>query len=204
MKPITEEDRKLAAESRRKRSVGERPTQLESRAQRRVEKAEEYETKRSAYRTCPKPIYIELTGRTHQVLNNQIASHRLPLSGDILDLGAVLRRFHDVLADMARHGFRYGPDGNVAVEREGANSQAVAHLGTWRNIKAQREQLRLDAERRSYIPREDVHRFLGELAAAMRTGGERLQREVSPIAYEIHNDVLAELERIKESWGYAD
>lgn len=198
MKPITEEERFLAAEAKRKRAAGERPSQIESRALKRLERVSEDDTKRHHYHNCPKKLYCELSGRPHKVLNEQATRYNLPIGGDVIDLFQTITRFHDMLADIARKGIRFSDDDDVLGDAAVPSSPA---LERWRLARAKQEEIKLEAVVGDFLARAAVQQFLTTYSSRVRAVGDRLQREGHSEAYRIFEDALDDLDRMVDVWA---
>lgn len=129
---------------------------------------------------CPKGVYSELSGRQHKVLDEQAGRYGLPLLGKEIDLGAVLRRFHDLLRDHGDQIAGERPDGQPVTEWD-------------EDVKKQRALLlRLDvAERCGELLRKHlVDQILQQVAGLLRSAGERMQHEGHEEAYKILDETL--------------
>jgi hypothetical protein len=91
-------DRELVTSALRKREAGQQPTAQELAALRRYEKQRDEQQRWDHYRTVPKKHYTAMSGRQRKVLNEQADRYGIPCSGEVIDLGAVLRWVHDSLA----------------------------------------------------------------------------------------------------------
>lgn len=76
------------------------------------------------------------------------------------------------------------------------------NLERMRKARADIWELELDAKRGNFLPRDDVHQLLGELASVLRGAGERLQKQCGLDARDIMEEGLQEfLRRMEERLG---
>ena len=119
---IDPNDMLLARAGLEKRAKGEAANQREALAIRRVEKAREEKLRWEYYRTIPQGHYIIMSGRQAKILIEQSARYGIPFDGGnrgVVDLPAVIKGFHDFLADNAMQlaaNKRDGVDGSTVVQ----------------------------------------------------------------------------------------
>ena len=94
-------DKATAQRAARKLFDGQDLTKAERDALARYEKAKEERLRWQYYHTVPKKHYRAMSGRQDKVLNEQAKRYDLPIGGPVIDLEALLRRFHDFLAENA-------------------------------------------------------------------------------------------------------
>lgn len=177
-KPQTTDDRADAESYIDKIGRGEKPTRREERAFARRSKAKNRAQLRAIIAACPKGLYGEISGRGAQVLQEQAERYDLPIGGRSVDLAAVVHRFHDLIAELARN--RKGRDRNGKEEADEALKRARARLVT-------RQADILDGD---YFHRETVIRLFGAIADQLRVAGETLDRRFGGEAQRILNDAI--------------
>lgn len=190
---IAKLDRGLHRKAKRKLEKGERPTQEETAAYRRVEKILERERLLESLGSVPKGVYQEMAGRPAQVLNSQAASYGMPIGGAKVSIPEVVRWWHDTLG---RHGHKIlriiqGTDAGEDPRLNGA--------ATWQEKKLREEALKAQMEReqmeRLLVPREEIHAHLTEIASRLRGAGEQIQRcETGMQAFEVLQLAIEEIE----------
>lgn len=168
-----------------KHKRGEKPTRAELTALRKFERQREAAALDTAIRACPKKLYVQLTGRQHKVLLDQADRHQLPLQGDTVDLAAVLRRFHDILADN-RHRLAAGPASDDPL----LDGEETPALERYRKLKGDLLALELAERNATLIPREDVSNIFAQLADTLRQTAERLRDHHGHDAADLLNDAI--------------
>jgi hypothetical protein len=184
--PLSEsqlEDRRLAGEALRKKQLRLEPTRDEKQALRRVQKEKEARDRDRHYQTVPKKDYQRLSGRQPKVLNEQAERYSLPLRGDTVNLYAVLKSFHDLLA---QYGDRLVSDDAELLDPDQV-SPALERLREEKWKLARLDRLERESE---LVAREQVHQLLTRGANLLRAAGELLQRQFGPDALEVLNDAL--------------
>lgn len=163
----------------------------EQRAIERYQRDEEERARKRAYGAIPKKLWVQWSGRQHKVLDDQARTHGMPVSGETIDLPAVVQWLHEFLADNT-HKLRK----DDAVEGDG--TEAGERL---RNLKLKNEMLteELAALRKETLPKCGVHDRLAAIAARLRLAGERLEREHGETALFILLEALDDLERANET-----
>ncbi len=188
--PASEQiDDDLARSALKKRSAGQTPNQRELAALRRVERRREEAQRWEYYRSIPQKHWIELSGRQAKILKQQAAKYGIPFSEKVIDLGAVARGMHDLLAKYWRRFSELETDEEML---DGATSP---QLERWRAIKASREEIRLSHDLDEVVSRTVVHDGLLRIAAVFRTAGDAIQRQFGADAYEILEAAMTEAER---------
>lgn len=185
--------RELAAAALDKRRRGETPTTRELRALRKIEKQREEEQRERFYHAVPRKHYRALSGRADQVLNQQADRFGLPLRGPVLDLYAVVKGFHDLLARLGgRKKLIENEDGLIEF---GSDSADREDYWKW---KSRNERLKFERDSGQVIPSDRMHQFLQRIAGLIRDAGDELQR-LNPDAFEIfealHDNVDTLVER---------
>lgn len=145
-------ERDLAEAAILKRRAGKRATSQELAALRRIERRKEEEDRRRYYATVPQRHYRELSGRQAKILAEQAQRHDLPIAGKTVDLGLVLRRFHDLLAE---NKFRLArpevPGGETRDAAELRDKVAAANIREIRAREAAGELVPAEAVRRLFV-----------------------------------------------------
>lgn len=173
-------DRELAARALEKRKQGKTPTAQERAALRKLERARDLELREHHYRTLPKKLYCQWSGRQHKVVNEQAARYGLPLAGRTIDLPAVVRALHDFLAENAQ---RLADDDPMA----GPTSPAMER---WREEKYRLARIERRQRERTLLPRGDIHSGLARVASVIRRAGDALQRQFGDDAAKILTNAL--------------
>lgn len=188
-------DARLAAGALAKIKAGSTPTAAERNALKRIERKREEDDRRRYYASVPKKHYCELSGRQNKVVNEQARRYGIPCDGREVDLFAVLRVFHDLLA---KHGHKLlGDTGDPLLE--GA-SQALKDQYVREQIREKKEKAilarleRLEREQK-LLPRDLVHELLGHVAEALRNGGQTMQRQHGEGPYTLLTEILEDAER---------
>lgn len=173
-----------------KKRAGKKLSRDEQRAIERYQRDEEARAAKRAYSAIPKKLWVAWSGRQHKVLDLQAQTWGLPVSGETIDLAAVVRWLHDFLADNA-HKLRK----DDAAESDG--TEAGERI---RNLRLKNEKLEeeLAAIRRASLPREATHQLLASFAARLRSAGEQLERRCGVDALTIFTEALDDGERLIE------
>lgn len=136
-------------------------------------------------RAVPKQVYESMSGRVTATLHDQADRYRLPLRGPTIDLFALVKRFHDFLAEN-KHRF-IDDDPDVA----GASSPALEEL---RRVKCEQERIKLAAMETRYVDRSLVKEFLGQLSTQIRQTGDRAESLFGPDGRELVNQMIDAVE----------
>jgi hypothetical protein len=188
--PTDLHDQKLAAAALRKKEGGKNPSREEEAALRRVVKKKEAADRTRLLQAVPKVQYEEMSGRATGTLHKQAATYGLPaLRGEEIDLYALVRQFHDLLAN---HGdkFRPGDEDDLLGGGDSPN------LERYRKFKADNEKLTRDQRTGKLIERDKVREILAPLAASMARLGEDLRREHGEEAKRKFDDTLDQFQRL--------
>lgn len=186
----------LARSALQKHKHGQKPNRAELTALRKFERQREAVALESAIRACPKKLYTQLTGRQSKVLLEQADRHQLPLHGNTVDLAAVLRRFHDILADNRHLIGKAQPSDDDLLEGPPSDAQE-----RYRRLRGDLLEIELAERRRQLIPREDVSNIFVQLADILRQAGERLRDHHGHDAADLLNDAI---ESITHTVSHAD
>ena len=191
-------ERQLARAALEKTARGQRPTQTEACALRRIEKAEEEKRREAYYRTVPKADYIALSGRPTKILHDQADRYNLPLRGKTLDLYAVLSAFHKFLADN-KHKLA-ATDGEDPMSGESSPA-----LERWREEKYRLARLERLRQEDSLLPRDKIHTGMAAMANILRHLGAPMQRQYGPAAHQLVTEALDDWQRELDSlYGTGD
>lgn len=189
----------LVKSALRKKQAGDVPNERELRALRRYEKQREDERRRSYYATVPKGHYGELSGRQAKVLNEQADRYQLPLRGRTVDLFAVVRRFHDLLAEWSRGGVP-----GAAADEDEMSGPASPMLERWREEKwrlARMERRRLEG---SLVDRAEIDGLLIPVAQRLQRASEQLGRRYGADAQAILAEAIEEVIGVVSGEGVGD
>lgn len=181
-------DRELARRALDKRRRGETPNRQELAALRRVEAAEDERLRWQHYRACPKGHYREMSGRATKILNEQAALYGVPLLGPTVNLAAVVKWLHDLLA---KHGRRL----LQTVGEDPMSGESSPALERWREEKWRLARLERQEREGHLIARDKVHEALMRLAHRLRQCGDQLQLRCGGEAHQILVEALDDFER---------
>lgn len=184
-------DADLIARAVRKVMNREELTRPERAALQRHEKEKEERLRWQYYGSIPKKHWRQMSGRQTKVINEQAERYGIPFGGPTVSLPAVVRRFHNFLAENA---YKLAQDDDLL--QGGGASPALERYREERSALARLD--RLDREG-ALLPRDEVREALGRIAAILRTAGETLQRqfgsEAADILYEALDDAQRDVER---------
>ncbi|GAH74685.1 unnamed protein product [marine sediment metagenome] len=180
--------RQLAASAVQKTRQGERPTMRETAALKALEVEREEQQRWLYYHTVPKRHYVQLSGRSHGVLNKQADRHGIPLRGRTIDLQAVLGWLHDFLA---KYAYRLKALDDADPLLQGASTPA---LEQYRQAKVDLVRLEVERQRGNLLPKDKVAQALSGLNSILREAGETLQRQYG-------DDAAAVLTEAVEDWA---
>jgi hypothetical protein len=111
------------------------------------------------------------------MLNRQGDRYGIPLRGKTVNLIAVVKAFHDLIADRdAGRGGEPSPQDELA------------------RIKAEHARLDLDERRGNLLNREAIAEVLGQWASRLRRAGDLMQRKFERAAFEVLDDALNDCE----------
>lgn len=176
------QDRALAAEALKKRQIGQKPTAAESAALRRIERAQEEARRWDYYGSIPQKHWRTMSGRQAKVINEQALLYGIPFAGATIDLPAVVRAIHDLLAT----------HGRKILKSDDPDSDPDTEL---KRIKAVRQRFGHERDLGQWIAREDVHAGMAMFAEAIRRACERLQREHGPEAQRAVEEAFHDVQR---------
>lgn len=164
---------KRALESLIERLDGAELSQRKDADVRWLEKRIADEQTRQLLAQMPKGLYCQLTGRRHAQVDDLAAKHRLPIDGAQIDLYAVMRRIHDILAETrARGAVDEEPDGDFAdLEKQKLKEEV-------KNLIRKNELLlhQIEEERGTVIPREEIRERLTWLSVRLRALGAQFRK----------------------------
>lgn len=132
-------------------------------------------------RAVPKSVYESMSGRVTATLHQQADRYQLPLRGPSIDLFAVVKRFHDFLAENKYKFVDDDPD--VA----GPSSPALEEL---RRVKVEQERIKLASMESRFVDRALVREFLGQLATHIRQTSDRAESLFGRDGRELINQML--------------
>jgi len=190
-------DADLVARAYRKLMDRQELTKPERAALKRHEREKEERLRWQYYAAVPQKHWRQMSGRQTKVLNEQAQRYGIPFGGPAINLPAVVRAFHDFLADNAQKLARdedplMQGTGSPALERYREERAAMARLD-----RLEREQ--------QLVPRDAARESLGRIAAILRGAGDTLQREFGLAAVEVLYEALDDSQReIDRIFGDAD
>jgi hypothetical protein len=185
MTPLEQSQQELVRSGVRKQSAGQKLSREESAAVKRFLKEKEERERLEYYRTVPQKHYEQMSGRQRKVLKEQAGLYALPIGEKVIDLFAVLRRYHDLLAEHG-HKLLKAEDPGVL---SGPPTESLERL---RLAKAKREEFAYRRELGQYRSVEDVQHGLAIFAGVIRQAIETLQREHGEEARAIMAEALEE------------
>ena len=188
---------RLVESAQAKLAGGQDPTKRETAALRRWIAAQAAGELAALLSSCPKHVYLQISGRDAKTLHEQADRYGLPLRGAPIDLAAVVRAFHDLLAA------RSAAAGNSQTDLPWGDSTGSPALERWREVRAKREQIKLDSETERALDREQVHEVWQRMASHLRGLGETYARQYGPDALELLNETLGDCAREMTRLGMA-
>jgi hypothetical protein len=147
-------------------------------------------------RHIPKKLWVEWSGRGRQVLDEQHARYGLPVKGATIDLAAVARWVHDLLA---AHGRKINADEPEMLAAE-VSSPA---LERYRELRCAILELEYQIKCGQLVSVAHSREFHTLTASVLRDAGRHLQLRHGQDAYEVLSDALDECERLLEIY-FAD
>lgn len=160
-----------------------------------VAKARAKSRRFAVYSAVPMGDWVELSGRSYQVVYDVARRWGMPIEahqGGVVDLGAVLQWMYGFVKENARH-IRAGKG------LAGSRAKGSVAMERLRMAKAEREEIRLAADRGQVIPRDQVRTALGRFAGVLRSAGEEMQRVHGPEVLDLWNagieDAVREAQR---------
>lgn len=173
-------DEQLANSARLKIYSGKSPNTEESKALRRIEKAEAEELRTKHYQSVPKAIWRTLSGRQAKILNEQAAMYNLPIGGRTINLEEFIPAFHDFLA---RH--------KKALSADRHKTDASERL---KIAQAEKTEIEVAKRRGELRPAEDVQRVFDLIAEYLRKASKDLRSQCGERAYDILAGAVHEAE----------
>ena len=143
---------------------------------------------------CPNKLYCELSGRHRQVLNDQARRYGLPLLGPTINVGEVLRGFHDLIARNKHRLVPWRAEGEDPDTDSLLIGPPTRQLERLRRAKAEREEWTLEREKGKWVRLDEAHTDLAAMANVLRTAGETLRRTFGEQARNVLADALDEIE----------
>lgn len=175
-----------------KAAAGKSLTVKERRALNVWRKAEQERERWKIYESIPLAHYRAMSGREGKVLKEQAARYDLPIAGRKINLPAVLRAFHDLLAKNAK---------KLAAD----DDDEVDGMAAYRRERTALARLERQARERELIPRDEVVAMLGRIAAHYRAAGEALARAFGDDALDMLVEAITDSRReIRETLGGDD
>ncbi len=166
-----------------KQRAGQKLKREDQRAIAQVKAETDEHNRRQHYAAVRKKDYVRLSGRQHKVLDEQAILYDLPLGDPTIDLGRVLRRFHDILAE---HGEQF--------RAEHGGPPDTDELLRQERLRAAR--LENQEKLHQLLPQPLVHYVHQQMAARLRLAGEQLQKGFGQGALEILLDAITDLEAL--------
>src|SRR5262245_26952468 len=95
-------NRELLASAAKKRLAGQKLSRDEQRALDRSKREHDEQLRELHYRTLPKKLWAQWSGRQHKTLDEQAKAYGLPIESATIDLPRVAKWLHDLLAEHGR------------------------------------------------------------------------------------------------------
>lgn len=184
-------DRDLVQSAYRKVMNGQELTKQERAALKRHERDKEERLRWQHYASIPQKHWKEMSGRQAKVINEQAVRYEIPFGGPTVNLPAVVRAFHDFLADNA---VKLARDDDVMLQGNGSPA-----LERYREERAAMAGMDRRERERQLLPRDEAREALGRIAAILRGAGETLERqfgsEAAGVLIDAMDDAQRELDR---------
>lgn len=180
-------DRKAAADAYRKVLAGEELTVRDRAALKRFEKEKEERLRWQFYASIPQKHWREMSGRQAKVINEQASRYGIPFGGAMISLPAVVRAFHDFLADNA---VKLAREDDALMQ--GSGSPALERYREERAAMARLDRMEREGQ---LLPRDEAREALGRIAAIIRGAGDSLQRRFGPEAADVLFEAMDDAER---------
>lgn len=151
---ISHADRLLVKSALAKINAGQTPSAREASAVKRVEKAQEEARRWDYYRNVPQKHYKEMSGRQARVLIDQASTWKIPCSGKVIDVTAVVKWLHDFIADNSHR----------LVADDAKRTAEDDSLIRVRTASARKLEMDVGKVEGALLERELVERVMGEFA----------------------------------------
>ena len=185
--PSAQLDKELAAKALRKLMERKELTHAERAALARHEKEKEERLRWQYYGSIPQKHWRKMSGRQAKVLNEQAARYGIPFGGATIDLAAVVKAFHDFLAENAQ---KLARDDDELLQ--GAASPA---LERYREERAELAKLDRLERQDQLIPRPLMRQSFSRIAVILRAAGDNLERQYGVGAADLLREALDDAER---------
>lgn len=179
--------RATAAQALKKRGRSEKLNRAEDSALRRVENAWRLDQLRQLVTAVPKKLYVEWSGRQYKVLLEQAQRYGIPLAGESVNVPAVLRAFHQFIADN-KHRL------TVDDIENGPETEWLDKMRKEKTLILRIERLERES---SLVRKSDVSAIFDACAARLRQLGEQMQSAYGVDALEIVNEAIDDLGRVR-------
>lgn len=136
--------------------------------------------------SIPKKLYLKLSGRATRVINDQATLYGLPMGGPTVDLFALIRGFHDLLAKHSRTFVDSGDDDDLKRAKLKGEIEVLER-------RAKILDGEINQQRSRYIDRGELRRRLEWLVGRIADLGERLGKMGGPDVQRALNEFLEEL-----------
>ncbi|MGB0714256.1 MAG: hypothetical protein ACPGXK_00145 [Phycisphaerae bacterium] len=172
-----------------KHSAGEKLSQAEQRRVAKFRREVMPDLVFEYLKQLPKGDYESVTGRDRRMLDAQAHRWGLPLSGETLDVVAILRAFHDFVGEHAKT--------IRAAERVKVDTKDVSKAKLRLYLaKAKREELAYERDRAALVPLDMVEEVFIETAGVLRRHGDWLGKRKLRDAHREHERTLQSVKRI--------
>lgn len=141
-------------------------------------RAAESELREQYYRTVPLRDYNKLSGRQNTILYEFGARYNIPCDRPVVDLFAVIRGLHDLVAKNAR-----------AINSGDPDDQEVKAMRE--RVKLEKEQIELARQKDELIPRDAIRDAHSRIASRLKECGAKLQKQFGDDALELFNETLS-------------
>lgn len=184
------DDEKKADAARDKLACGQKPTQAEMNAWRRIEKQylEHYGCQYLA--AVPKAKYCEWSGKEYATIYQQADKHGIPIRDRSVSIPAVVRWIHTHIGKLSR--------GSVGIDEElepGVNDGSP-QLERLRAAKADLAEYERDKKLGELAPVSEFKSFLVQWSSRLRQAGEVMAKPTCADPHAVFLDALADCEQM--------
>jgi hypothetical protein len=180
-------DADIVARAYRKVMDKQELSKEERRALKRHESEKEERLRKQYYASIPQKHWREMSGRQAKVINEQATRYGIPFGGATVNLSAVVKGFHDFLAENA---VKLARDEDPLMQ--GSGSPALERYREERAAMARLDRLEREGE---LLPRDEVREALARVASILRSAGDTLQRQFGQGGLDILCEALDDAQR---------
>lgn len=193
-------DERLAASARAKLARGEAPTARETLSLNRVDRDLIADYGARYVRQVPQATYLEWVGRTQRVVRAQADHFGMPFLGKSINVPEVLRRLHDVLAQVRANAIPPAQRAAESSDEAGKDNRSATAEIRLLEAKADLVEDERDVKRQELLPRASVHEIHSRMARVLRSMGERIGKNYGPHAHRMVNEALDDYEHLIDAF----